>query len=206
MMTKKLIIISAVFVFISVVLFAWMQIRTLKQNSVTGNGVLTNDPGALIGNIGTPLDGPLFTEEAINFQNKIKQDIQAGTIPSTPYFSTESQIIDAYPEGLGASQIPYYQTLYNAETNEFEIFLFEFPLADTRKRAETYFLQKLGINEQQACMLRVWVGVTPFASESLAWKNLGLSFCPGATDLSPYTENTDGISNIEQEQPSDTTL
>lgn len=205
-MAKKILIISVVFVFISVVLFAWMQIRTLKVQNIE-NEPSPSDPVSLLGNDPNGINsGPLFTEEAMSIQNEIQQDIQNSVIPSTPYFSTNLQVVDVYPEGLTASQIPYYETLYNPQNNEFQILLFEFPLADTRMRAEKYFLEKLNITQEQACLLKVFVQVTPGASESLAWQNLGLSFCPGSTDLSPYTENVDGVSNADQEQPSDTSL
>lgn len=205
-MAKKILIISAVFVFISIVLFAWMQIRTLKEQR-SGNEQNLSDQGPLLGNDPNSINsGPLFTEEAVRIQNKVQQDIQNSVIPSVPYFSDNLKTVDVYPEGLEASQIPYYETLYDPQKNEFQILLFEFPLADTRLRAEKYFLEKLNITQEQACMLKVFVQVTPGASESLAWQNLGLSFCPGSIDLSPYTENADGVSNASQEQPSDVAL
>lgn len=202
-MNKKLLIISTIFLIISVVLFTISQFR--MRNVQNMSPVPQAEPGPL-GGVNNQPQGALFSPEAINLQNKIQEDIKNGTVPVKPSVLPTAKVVDTYPPGLSISQVPDYQTVYIPETNEFHILLFLFPLADTRVRAQQYFLQKLGVTEQEACMLQVVVAVTPDVSESLAGKNLGLSFCPESTDLSSYTENTDGTNAVNQEQGSDIRL
>ena len=68
---------------------------------------------------------------------------------------------------------------YVARDQSFNIGLFAEPLGETRKAAEQYLIQKLGLSEREMCFLRASV-VTPYWVNSFySGKNLGFSFCPG---------------------------
>ena len=65
----------------------------------------------------------------------------------------------------------------------FTIALMQEPLGSTRKQAEGDLMKQLGISTQEMCVLR-YVVLVPFdISAQYAGKNLGFSFCPGATRL-----------------------
>jgi hypothetical protein len=76
-----------------------------------------------------------------------------------------------------------YLITYVAYDKSFNIGLFKEPLGETRKKAEQELLSKLGINEQQACNLRYAVVAPYWVNSFYGGKNLGFSFCPGATQL-----------------------
>jgi hypothetical protein len=207
-MIKKLLIVSVLFVITSGVLFTMSQLklRNAQQAQQQAGTTTTPDQGSLLGQNPTQT-GPLFTKEAVELQAKIQNSVESGVVKTEPSLVLpDSQIIDRYPAGDSISQIPDYQTEYFAETNEFRILLFRFPLQDTRARAQKYFIQKLNVTEAEACLLRVTVMVTPDVSQSLSGKDLGMSFCPSSTDLSSYTENTDGEGNADQAPVGDVSL
>ena len=68
----------------------------------------------------------------------------------------------------------------NRPQSTFYIYLQAEPLRETRELAESTFLNTLGVTEENACELYVWVFVDENANELLAGKNFGLSFCPDA--------------------------
>ncbi len=76
-----------------------------------------------------------------------------------------------------------YTISYTVNDGSFTISLFSEPLGERRKQAESFLLNQLGISEYDACRLR-YVVLTPYWVNSIyAGKNLGFSFCPGATPL-----------------------
>lgn len=77
---------------------------------------------------------------------------------------------------------PYIIT-YVASDQSFNIGLFKEPLGDVRKQAEQDFLTKLGVTQAEACRLKHVVQTPFWVSSFYGGKNLGFSFCPGATQL-----------------------
>ncbi len=82
----------------------------------------------------------------------------------------------------GNSNAPY-SILYVEADQSFSITLLEEPLADTRIKAETELMQRLGVIQSGMCSLRYVVSTPYWVNEIYAGKNLGFSFCPGATPL-----------------------
>ena len=72
---------------------------------------------------------------------------------------------------------------YATSTQFFNIILLAEPVGLVRSAAERFFLARLGIGEQAACALNYYVGTPYWVNESYDNKNLGFSFCPGATAL-----------------------
>ncbi len=72
---------------------------------------------------------------------------------------------------------------YATSTQFFNIILLAEPVGLVRSAAERFFLARLGIGEQAACALNYFVGTPYWVNESYDNKNLGFSFCHGATAL-----------------------
>ena len=84
--------------------------------------------------------------------------------------------------GLAQVEAPYL-IVYTESDQSFNISLELEPLADTRRQAEQYLMQNLGITQDDMCWLRYAVLVPYEVNQIYAGKNLGFSFCPGATQL-----------------------
>lgn len=79
------------------------------------------------------------------------------------------------------AETPAYVISYYAPDSSFNILIEQLPFATIRAEAESAFLQKLGISEQQACKLKVQVGTPISVDPSYAGQNIGLSFCATST-------------------------
>ncbi len=76
-----------------------------------------------------------------------------------------------------------YQLVYTEGTHDFMVLLLGLPLSYARKNAERELLQKLGIDDETACRLPIYVSTIDKVSEQYAGHNLGLSFCPGSVEI-----------------------
>ncbi|MBP9710878.1 MAG: hypothetical protein KBD50_01285 [Candidatus Pacebacteria bacterium] len=76
-----------------------------------------------------------------------------------------------------------YTLMYIEGDSSFTITIFSEPIGEMRRKAEIDLLAKLGIAEPVACSLRYAVLVPASANEIYAGRNLGFSFCQGATPL-----------------------
>lgn len=65
----------------------------------------------------------------------------------------------------------------------FTIALQQEPLGETRVAAENFLLSTLGVTQDQLCHLKYYLGTDVHTNSYYAGKNLGFSFCPGATVL-----------------------
>ncbi len=72
---------------------------------------------------------------------------------------------------------------YNQRQVFFNISLIKEPLAQSRKNAEAFLMDRLGLNQTQMCTLDYYVTVSSSVNPVYAGKNLGWSFCPGAVQL-----------------------
>lgn len=72
---------------------------------------------------------------------------------------------------------------YNSATQFFTIALDEEPIGQNRRDAEQFLMKSLGLNEDQMCNLNYYLGTDEATNDQFAGKNLGFSFCPGATQL-----------------------
>lgn len=76
-----------------------------------------------------------------------------------------------------------FSVAYFKEDNSFAIAISGKPTDEYRKRASEYLVESLQISKEDACRLKVYVGVTFDDNPNLSGKNLGLSFCPGSVQL-----------------------
>jgi len=72
-----------------------------------------------------------------------------------------------------------YYIAYYPDDNSFTISISNRDVDLGRERAESKFLNDLGITQEQACKLTVILGIPYRVSENLSGQNFGLSFCPG---------------------------
>lgn len=76
-----------------------------------------------------------------------------------------------------------FSLTYNEKTHFFNIILLKEPLGATRLEAEQFLADRLGVTGQQVCSLNYFVGTPYWVNEAYDDKNLGFSFCAGATTL-----------------------
>lgn len=76
-----------------------------------------------------------------------------------------------------------FDAYYIGSSKAFVITLTKEPLGQARLDMEQFMVSTLGIGEQQLCSLNYYVGTTRYINERYSTKNLGFSFCPGATVL-----------------------
>lgn len=76
-----------------------------------------------------------------------------------------------------------YITDFYPQDESFAISIQNSDLKTARAKAESDFLQALGITKEQACSLKVTLGVPYYVSPTASGKNYGLSFCPNGLPL-----------------------
>ena len=72
---------------------------------------------------------------------------------------------------------------YTESGQSFIIALTKEPLGQARQDAEQFLMKTLGISQAQMCALNYYLGTDVYTSSFYGGKNLGFSFCPGATEL-----------------------
>lgn len=75
---------------------------------------------------------------------------------------------------------PEYIILYIAETQFFNVALLKEPISTSRKNAEQYLLEHLGVSKEQLCQLDYMVSVPYTVNEFYTSQSLGFSFCQGS--------------------------
>lgn len=76
-----------------------------------------------------------------------------------------------------------FKITYDSATSFFNIVLLKEPLGATRQAAEQFLESRLGLPQQNMCLLNYFVGAPYYVNQTYAGTNLGFSFCPGATVL-----------------------
>jgi|GEM_PF-1614553 len=93
---------------------------------------------------------------------------------------TNDTVILGQEEGLDGIQ---YQIFYFPEDGSITVSLLSEPLHISRQLAEQELIDSLGIARKYLCGFDIWITVPGFVSEAYSGRNLGLSFCEGATIL-----------------------
>lgn len=78
---------------------------------------------------------------------------------------------------------PPFQILFYEPDRSYTISLLAQPISTTRRDAETAFLELLSISKSDACALPVMVTTPYYVDRVMSGRDLGLSFCAGATPL-----------------------
>jgi hypothetical protein len=135
------------------------SVQTMALTTQSGNVVTTND----------------FVHNGVTIQDRANTGryLLAGNLD---YCLSDSQECQA-----GSST--NYNIYYESALQSFVIALTEEPIGQARLDMEQFLLPTLGITQQQMCSLNYYVGVTMYLNPQFTGKNLGFSFCPGATVL-----------------------
>ena len=87
------------------------------------------------------------------------------------------------PQKCQAGTTTDFNVFYDSTVGSFTIALLKEPLGRVRLEAEQFLMQTLGIAQGDMCRLNYYVGTTSNVNPYYDSKNLGFSFCPGATAL-----------------------
>ena len=87
------------------------------------------------------------------------------------------------PQQCQAASSTDFTVYYNSTQQSFIIDLIKEPMGQARLDMEQFMSTVLGLTQQQMCSLNYLVGVTRYVNSQFTGKNLGFSFCPGATVL-----------------------
>lgn len=154
---------------------------TGTPSSTTTGGVTPGGTGGTTGgtNTGT-LSIKLLTGKEVTVGNFLKDP---ATIEDP---SNQGYYFVGYHPPFGtvpvAQNAPYY-IAYIAETQYFNVILNAEPLSESRKQAEQYLMNKLGLTAAEMCSLNYTLSVPGFVNEQYSGSSLDFSFCPGAVAL-----------------------
>lgn len=89
----------------------------------------------------------------------------------------------ADPKECQAGPETDFSIFYDSAYGSFTIGLLQEPLGQVRVDMEHFLINTLGITQGDMCRLNYYVGTTADVNPTYSTKNLGFSFCPGATVL-----------------------
>lgn len=136
-------------------------------------------------------------------------NVQSGTNPGTTIQATKTiklydgstLVVRDFTKDVSVQKDPYvpgqydlvggvspdastpYQVFYDTQDDYFGITIFKEPLGQNRLLAEQKLQAALGISQDAMCKLSYVIAPGPGVNDLYAGKNLGFSFCPGATQL-----------------------
>ncbi|HEX5774560.1 MAG TPA: hypothetical protein VFY28_01185 [Candidatus Paceibacterota bacterium] len=76
-----------------------------------------------------------------------------------------------------------FQISYDEDSSTFSVALTAEPLSTARMEAETFLMERLGVDAATLCRLNYFVSTTYWVNESYANRNLGFSSCSGSVQL-----------------------
>jgi hypothetical protein len=141
----------------------------------SGNGNVVDTPKSSL-SIKTPSGGVL----------QVKNFLEDDATVSDPHNEGYYYLGNHYPFEVVENDIieqPEYTITYIAETQYFNIVLLREPLRTTRKNAEQYLIEQLGVRSEELCQIDYMVGVPYYINQYYSGMNLGFSFCPGSVPL-----------------------
>ncbi len=149
------------------------------DGSITSSTTPTSTPGPGLMSVKIQGGGTVMTTDFIH---------NGVTLPDT---SNQGQYLLAGdlgycvmdPQACQAGATTDYNIYYNEVTGTFSIALLKEPLGEVRLAAEQFMMKSLGITQNELCKLNYYVGAPYDVNALYSSKNLGFSFCPGATVL-----------------------
>lgn len=164
-----------------VLLAVWLYLVFFRVQTVSDQA-----PDVTNNIFGTPADsvpvvsstGPVVATLQLSLRDGTKVEVLDFTTKNQP---TTSSAINGFQ--VAGSNTGEYQILYYPQNSGMLISLFTEPLGAVRLDAERELISVLGLSSQQLCLLTVDVRTTEKVSSVFGGRNLGLSFCPGATPL-----------------------
>ena len=179
-MNKILFLSIGVVVIAGLIVFAFWFVGS-KQTPVTNSN----------GQVGFPVAGSVVqtqtnTSTTNGETSSVRNFLKDSTTVKDPINSGYYYLGYHMSEGISdstATDSPPYIIEYISATQYFNIALLQEPIGTTRLAAEQYLMTHLGISQNQMCQLNYMVSVPNRVNSQYAGRNLGFSFCPGATKL-----------------------
>ncbi|MDD2657854.1 MAG: hypothetical protein PHD04_04335 [Candidatus Pacebacteria bacterium] len=151
--------------------------------SVTPGSIDTGSSGSSVSNptitFGTPNGGVVTVKDFIHNGETVSDVENPGSYVlagSVGYCLANGSC----PSGATTTD---FNVSYNEKTHFFNIILLAEPLGSVRLEAEQFLASRLGLVDKEVCDLNYFVGTPYWINATYDNKNLGFSFCPGATVL-----------------------
>jgi hypothetical protein len=172
-MNKKIIVVGAIII---VVVIACVVFFLIQKNS--------SNTGTAVGTTGTlpPVSTSTVSTEIIPTSTTIILGTSQGSVTVNNFYQN-AQTITQDKQAVIIENPGDYVITYNVPDSSFVISLMSLPLEAARVAAESAFLSKLGISEQDACKLNVYEGVPIGVSDQYPGESFPLSFCGGPPTL-----------------------
>jgi len=191
-MNRKILLVGVVAV-ILIIVFVLVWFNSSNQSSITnslngqnvgfpisnsiGQTTTTSSQGVEATFHVTSADGGIIqTRNFIKDSTTVKDPINSG------YYYLGYHVNEGVPDSTATDNPPYIIT-YTSENQYFNVALLLEPIGTIRVNAEKYLMTRLGISQSQMCQLNYMVSVPSRVNSQYAGRDLGFSFCSGATKL-----------------------
>lgn len=194
-MNKTLLISIGVMIFAGLIVLAYWLTNPKSQAPATNsqNGQNTLPVANSVGNTtavdtstnltsGTILSLPAVDGGTIQVNNFINDPTTAKDPINQGYYYLGYHVNEGISDPTATDNPPYIIE-YISTTQYFNIALLQEPIGQVREEMQQYLMAHLGISQDQMCRLNYMVSVPERINSQFAGKNLGFSFCPGATVL-----------------------
>lgn len=166
-------------------LLAWLVFAPAKKSTPpAGNPTLPtagSEPG-VVGPV-SPLSLQTGTGTSIPAKNFLADSATVADPVNTGHYFLGYHYAEEGISDQTATPDPPYTIEYIAKTQYFGIVLLHEPLGKTRREAETYLMQALGVSQDEMCQLKYQISAPNRVSTQYAGVDLRFSFCPGAVVL-----------------------
>lgn len=172
-MKKIIILIIAIVVVVLIALGVFYLMQKNAANGTPGTGEQTTLP-------------PVSTSTPAATAAPTSTTLAIGTsqgIVTVNNFYASADFITQDKQTVAIKNDPDYVIAYNVSDSSFAITILSTPLEAVRQAAESTFLAKLGISQQDACKLTVYEGVPASVSSQYVGQSFPLSFCGGPPTL-----------------------
>lgn len=82
-----------------------------------------------------------------------------------------------------AGAVVPFNIFFNEVSQVFSIGIADEPIGDNRRLAEQTLEKLLGLGQPEMCRLKYYIGTSEQVNKAFGGRNLGFSYCPGATVL-----------------------
>ena len=113
--------------------------------------------------------------------DKMTLDTTSGKIEVNNLY--KNPVANLSGNGVALKENDNYSINFYPQDEGFIISLQNPDIQTARDKAEADFLQALGITKEQACSLKVTLGIPYYVSPTASGQNYGLSFCPNGMPL-----------------------
>lgn len=165
---KKTVIIFGAILFILVV----VAIIFFRSSSDANPSVLS--PGAANDGLYSPVSDA--SRQNFSAGNEIVLGTSAGAVTVKNFYKGATQSIDELDD-LVVKDTPKFSIIYNIPTSNFDLFIKQKPVQESRLAAEKELLSILGIDQASACKLSAQATIPYSLDQELGGRHYPLSFC-----------------------------